>query len=249
MATKEEEVRKIGKESKLTDEEVVSLWEKRFKDELRKLHDEVKEHPFWKTLSNDFHVECITKLRELLDMFIGHFNKDSIDKCPQAIITIELLHNIYDCMLKSKLMPKYYKMTVMDMNGFGNYVLVLQTALQLVHYYLDGIFDEDMVVGYDPHFEFDKEKEQYVDCVLYRTYGARDNGDGTFRLVQIIKKDEVDELTEWNKNAAAEYAKLAKYFAEHGQKEYAESNLKKAQYYKEKYEDLIDNKEKHYIIK
>jgi hypothetical protein len=248
MATKEE-VRKIGKESKLTDEEVVSLLEKKFKDKLRQLHDEVKEHPFWKTLSNDFHAECITKLRELLDMFIGHFNKDSIDKCPQAIITIELLHNIYDCMLKSKLMPKYYKMTVMDMNGFGNYVLVLQTALQLVHYYLDGIFDEDMVVGYDPHFEFDKEKEQYVDCVLYRTYGARDNGDGTYRLVQIIKKDEVDELTEWNKNAAAEYAKLAKYFAEHGQKSYAESNLNNAQYYEEKYEDLVDNKEKHYIIK
>ena len=248
MATKEE-VRMIGRESKLTDEEVDSLWEKRFKDELRKLHDEVKEHPFWKTLSNDFHVECITKLRELLDMFIGYFNKETIDKCPQAVIMLELLHNIYDSMLKAKIMPKYNHMTVMEMNGFGNYILVLQTALQLVHYYLDGIFDEDMVVGYDPHLEFDEEKGKYVDCVLYRTYGARDNGDGTYRLVQIIKKDEVDKFAEWNKGASAEYAKLAKYFAERRQKEYAEDNLKKAQYYEEKYNDLVNNKEKHYIIK
>ena len=29
----------------------------------------------------------------------------------------------------------------------------------------------------------------------------------------------------------------------------AENNLKKAQYYEEKYKDLIDNKQKHYIIK
>lgn len=27
--------------------------EKRFKDKLRQLHDEIKEHPFWKTLSNE----------------------------------------------------------------------------------------------------------------------------------------------------------------------------------------------------
>lgn len=54
MATKEE-VRKAGAESNLTDDDVNMLWEKRFKDKLRALHDEVKEHPFWRTLSNDFH--------------------------------------------------------------------------------------------------------------------------------------------------------------------------------------------------
>lgn len=248
MATKEE-VRKIGKESTLTDEEVDSLWEKRFKDNLRKLHDEVKEHPFWKTLSNDFHGELVEKMRSLLNTFIGHFNRENINKCPQAIIMLELMHNIFDCTLKAKLMPKYYHMTVMEMQGFGNYIITLQTALQLVHYYLDDIFDEDMVVGYDPHFIFDDDKKKYVDCVLYRTYGARDNGDGTFRLVQIIKKDEVDKLAAWNKDASVGYAETAKYFAEHGQKAYAEDNLNKAQYYKEKYEDLVDNKEKHYIIK
>ena len=248
MATKEE-VRKAGAGSQLTDEEVHSLWEKRFKDRLRALHDEVKEHPFWKTLSNDFHGDCIENMRSLLNTFVGHFNKDSIGKCPQAIIMLELMHNIFDCTLKAKTMQKYYHMTVMDMKGFGNYVLVLQTALQLVHYYLDDIFDEDMVVGYDPHFIFDNEKKQYVDCVLYRTYGARENGDGTYRLVQIIKKDEIEQLAQWNKEASEGSARTAKYFAEHNQKAYAEDNLKKAQYYKEKYDDLIDNKEKHYIIK
>lgn len=249
MATKEE-VRKIAAQCNLSDEELEARAEKRFKEErLRPLHDEVKGHPFWKTLSNDFHVDCVTKLRELFDQFIGHFTKDSINECPQATILFPLLHNIYDSILKAKIMPKHQHITVMEMNGFGNYILVLQTALQLVHYYLDNIFDEDMVVGYDPHFIFDSNKEQYVDCILYRTYGARDNGDGTYRLVQIIKKDEVDKLAEWNKDATTEYAKMAKYFAEHNQKAYAESNLKQAEYYKEKYEDLIDNKEKHYIIK
>jgi hypothetical protein len=75
-----------------------------------------------------------------------------------------------------------------------------------------------------------------------------ENGDGTYRLVQIIKKDEVDRYAEWNKGAAVTYAKIAKEMAERGS-EYAEYNVKQAEYYKEKYEDLINNKEKHFIIK
>lgn len=86
-------------------------------------------------------------------------------------------------------------------------------------------------------------------CAINRTYGARENGDGTYRLVQIIKSDEVEKLAQRNKEASEEYARIAKHFAECEQKEYAEDDLRQSQYYKEKYEDLIDNKGKHYIIK
>jgi hypothetical protein len=188
------------------------------------------------------------KMRDMLNFFIDHFNIDTIEKCPQATIMLQLMHNLFDSILKAKVMPKYQHKTIMETNAFGSYILCLQTALQLVHYYLDNIYSEKDVVGYDPLLSFN-EKENCYDSCTYRTYTALENGDGKYRLVQIITKDEVEKLAKWNKDAATEYAKMAKYFAEHNQKAYSEDNLKKSEYYKEKYEDLIDNKEKHYIIK
>lgn len=224
------------------------LLENKFKEQLRKKHDEVKEHPFWRTLSNDFHVDCMDKMRDMLNFFIDHFNRDTIEECPQATIMLQLMHNLFDSILKAKIMPKYQHKTIMETNAFGGYILCLQTALQLVHYYLDNIYSEKDVVGYDPLLHYNEEEDSYDSCT-YRTYTALENGDGKYRLVQIITKDEVEKLAKWNKDAATEHAKMAKYFVEHNQKAYAESSLKKAEYYKEKYEDLIDNKEKHYIIK
>lgn len=187
---------------------------------IKALHDEVKEHPFWKTLSNDFHAECVDKLKELIKLFIGKFSADDIMKCPQAVIILELMHNVFDAMIKAKLMPKYYHKTAMEINGFGNYIIALQTVLQLIHYYIDGISDEDALIGYDPQFVFDEDKKDYVDCIL-----------------------------KLNEEIAVGYAKLVEHFTKHGQKEYAEYNLKNAQYYSGKCEDLKVNKEKYYVIK
>jgi hypothetical protein len=118
----------------------------------------------------------------------------------------------------------------------------------LVHNYLDNIYSERDVVGYDPYLNWDKEKDTYDSCT-YKTFTALANGDGTYRLVQFINKDEVDKLAEWNRDCAKFHAERAKEFAEGGSKDYAEYQIKEAEYYKSKYEDLIDNKEKHYIIK
>lgn len=242
---KEERAKKV---LTLSDKEVDDWWENKFKEYLRKKHDEVKEHPFWRTFSKDFHIDCLDKMRDLLNEFIGHFNAESLEKCPQATIMIELMHNIFDCILKAKIMQKNQHTTIMETNAFGNYVLCLQTALQLVHNYLDNIYSERDVVGYDPYLNWDKEKDTYDSCT-YKTFTALANGDGTYRLVQFINKDEVDKLAEWNRDCAKFHAERAKEFAERGSKDYAEYQLKEAEYYKGKYEDLIDNKEKHYIIK
>lgn len=241
---KEERVKKV---LTLSDKEVDDWWENKFKEKLREKHDEVKEHPFWRTLSNDFHGDCMDKMRDMLNEFIGHFNKESIEKCPQATIMLQLMHNLFDSILKARIMPKYDHKTIMETKAFGNYILCLQTALQLVHYYLDNIYSERDVVGYDPLLNWNDKEKTYDSCT-YRTFTALENGDGTYRLVQIIKKDEVDRYAEWNKGAAVTYAKIAKEMTERGS-EYAEYNVKQAEYYKEKYEDLIDNKEKHFIIK
>ena len=223
------------------------FWEKKFKDKLREKHDRCKEHPFWRTLTNDFHTDCVELLMDMMESLIN-YHSDDLENCPHASLIYPTMHNMCDVMLKSKIMPKYYHTTVMETKCFGNYIMCLQTALQIVHYYLDGIFDEDSMVAYDPYFKFDEETEQYVECT-YKTYGVRSNEDGTYRSVRIITKDEVDNLIEWHTNAAIEYAKLTKYFAEHGQKAYAESNLKIAQYHESCVNDLKDNKEKHFVIK
>jgi hypothetical protein len=64
------------------------LLENKFKEQLRKKHDEVKEHPFWRILSNDFHADCMDKMRDMLNFFIDHFNRDTIEECPQATIML-----------------------------------------------------------------------------------------------------------------------------------------------------------------
>ena len=242
---KQERVKKV---LTISDEEVDAWWEDKFKEYLRKKHDEVKEHPFWRTFSKDFHIDCLDKMRDMLNTFIEHFNQESLERCPQATIMIELMHNIFDCILKAKIMQKNEHKSVMETKAFGNYILCLQTALQLVHYYLDDIYSEKDVVGYDPHLNWNDEENTYDSCT-YKTFTALANGDGTYRLVQFINKDEVDKLAEWNRDCAKFHAERAKEFAERGSKDYAEYQLKEAEYYKEKYEDLIDNKEKHYIIK
>ena len=221
--------------------------DKVLKDKLRKQHDECKAHPFWKTFSNDFHADCVDKLKNMMNSLIN-YNSDAIDKCPHAMLLLPVMHNIFDCILKAKIMPKYYKKTIMETKCFGNYVMCLQTVLQIIHYYLDDIFDEDSMVIYEPFFKFDKDKEEYVDCE-YKTYGVRNNGDDTYRSVRIISNDEVDGLIKWHSSSAEEYLKLVKYFEEHGQKKYAKDNAEIAEYHKSCVNDLKDNKGKHFIIK
>ena len=248
MATKEE-VRKIAAECKLSDEELHARWEERFKEKtLRPLHDACKEHPFWKTFSNDFHAECVDKFRTMLNTFISHFSRDTYEKCPHAVIILEIMHNMFDATLKAKMMPKYQKMTIMDTKAFGNYILCMQTALQMVHYYLDGIFDEESMVAYDPLLIFNKETETY-DKLEYRTYGARSNGDGTYRLVRIITKDEIPAVLKRCEDQRDGRIETAKYFREHGNASYADSLDKERDYYQSCVDDLKDNKEKHFIIK
>ena len=242
---KEERVNMVLTHSK---EEVDEWCENKFKEKLRQRHDEVKEHPFWRTFSNDFHADCLNKMKEMLNEFIGHFDEKTLKMCPQAVIMIELMHNLFDSMLKAKIMPKDNHMTIMETDAFGNYILCLQTALQLIHYYIDGIYSERDVVGYDPYLEYNEKTDTYDSCT-YKTFTALENGDGTYRLVQIITRDEVGNLVTRNKDAVEFHAKMAKEFARSGSKDYAEYQLKETEYYKGKYEDLIDNKEKYYIIK
>ena len=221
----------------------------RFEDRLRKLHDECKEHPFWKTLSKDFYVEGIDSLRKLIYEFHGHFSKDEIDKCPHAVIIFPILHNLFSSILKAKIMPKYHGgKTIMETKAFGNFILCMQTALQIIHYYLDGIFDEDSIVSYEPMLIFDKNADTYSKCI-YRTYGARNNGDGTYRLVRIITKEEVPEVLKQQEMIRDGRANTANYFRTHGNEAYAKVLDAECEYYQECINDLKDNKEKHFVIK
>ena len=128
----------------------------KFKEKLRERHDVCKEHPFWRTLSNDFHVDCVDMLKSLMSTFVGYFTRDELNKCPHALLLYPIMHNMFGCILKAKIMPKYDNVTIMETKAFGNYVMCLQTALQIIHYYIDGIFDEESMLSYDPLFNYDE---------------------------------------------------------------------------------------------
>ena len=146
-------------------------------------------------------------------------------------------------------MPKYHGgKTIMETKAFGNFILCMQTTLQIIHYYLDGIFDEDSIVSYEPMLIFDKNADTYSKCI-YRTYGARNNGDGTYRLVRIITKEEVPEVLKQQEMIRDGRANTANYFRTHGNEAYAKVLDAECEYYQECINDLKDNKEKHFVIK
>lgn len=222
-------------------------------ENLRKLHAEVKEHPFWKTMDIGFHADCVDSLKCLLNTFIGGFLRNERDKNPHVTLLLPIMHNLFDSILKAKIMYKHMHKNITDTPAFGNYVLCLQTALQIVHYYLDGIFDEEEIVSYDPYLHYNKEKDTYDECT-YKTYAVRKNDDDTYRIVRIITKDEIQGLLDYNKRAAEDYCNTVKTYGEkeHVSRfdmEYAERCLKRAEYHKSCVDDLMDNKQIHFIIK
>ena len=179
-------------------------------------------------------------------MFIGHFSKEDVDKCPHAVLIYPILHNVFDCILKTKLMPKYHGgKTIMESKAFGNFILCMQTALQIVHYYLDDIFDEDSIVSYEPVLHFDENEDTYTRCT-YRTYGAKSNGDGTYHSVRIITKDEfADELAK-NESMLESCKEEQKTTSSSW---WAKKLDTKIEYYADVVEDLKNNTEKYYIVK
>lgn len=220
---------------------------------LRQLHDEVKEHPFWKTMDIGFHADCVDKLKDLLNTFIGGFWIDEREKSPHVTLLYSTMHNLYDSILKAKIMYKQMHKNITETPAFGNYVMCLQAALQIVHYYLDGIFDEEEMVSYDPYLKYNKEENTYDECT-YKTYAVRKNDDGTYRVVRIITKDEIPALIEDNKSRAKDYAETAIKYAEKEHPSdfdvnYAKSCLKNAEYFKSCVDDLNDNKQLRFIIK
>lgn len=220
---------------------------------LRQLHDEVKEHPFWKTMDIGFHADCVDKLRGLLSTFISGFWVDERSKSPHVTLLYPTLHNLFGAVLKAKIMYKQMHKNITETPAFGNYVMCLQAALQIVHCYLDGIFDEEEMVSYDPYLHYNKEEDTYDKCT-YKTYAVRKNDDDTYRVVRIITKDEIPALLEDNESRAKDYAKTAIEYAEKERPsafdvKYAKSCLEKAQYFKSCADDLKDNKQLHYIIK
>lgn len=226
--------------------------EKRLEN-LRKLHDEIKEHPFWKTMDIGFHADCVDSLKGLLNTFIGGFCGDEREKNPHFVLLYPIMHGLFSSILSAKIMYRQMHKNITDTPAFGNYVLCLQTALQIVHCYLDGIFDEDEIVSYEPHLHFNKEEDTYDECT-YKTYAVRKNDDDTYRVVRVITKDEIPEVMNFHTKAVEGYCDVVKKYGEKQHPtsfdvEYANKCLKRAEYHKGCVDDLKDNKQLYFIIK
>lgn len=220
---------------------------------LRQLHDEVKEHPFWKTMDINFHADCVDRLKGLLSQFISSVYITDRPKCPHITLMYPTMHNLFSTILKAKIMYRQMHMNITESLAFGNYIMCLQTALQIVHCYIDGIFDENEIVMYEPYLHYDKNNNTYDKCI-YKTYGVRKNDDDTYRVVRIITKDEIPSLIELNESMAKDYAETAIRYAKKERPSkfdvsYAKSCLTNAEYFKSCAEDLKNNKEKHFVIK
>ena len=127
----------------------------------------------------------------------------------------------------------------------------MQTLLQVIHYDLDDIFDENEIVIYDPHLEITDSKDDAV-CT-YKTWCVRQNEDGTYRNVRIIKEEEYKSVLKFEKERLELYTNdLERILTTYGEKEYkpyVDSLRMKIPYFMELVESLVNRDNKHFIIK
>lgn len=166
-------------------------------DKLRELHDFIKEHHYWNIFDHAmFRNEIKPSFMKMMDIvsYIRYKIKGADTDTPFFALHESLFHNFNAVLGRLAYDPK-----VEESNEFKHYYLVmLQSYLQLVHFFIEGINDADVLVMYmtdsvyAPH-ELHKlvpyYHEDWTDNEGYKYYSRN-----KWHVVLEIKEDEVEEL-------------------------------------------------------
>lgn len=166
-------------------------------NKLRELHNSVKEHPYWNIFDHAmFRNEIKPSFWKMMDTvsYIRYKIEGANTDTPFFALHERLFHDF-----NAVLGRLAYDSKIEESNDFKRYYLVmLQSYLQLVHFFIEGIDDANVLVMYmvdsvyAPH-ELQKlvpyYHENWVDNEGYKYYSSN-----KWHVVLEVKEDEAEEL-------------------------------------------------------
>lgn len=167
--------------------------------EIKQLHDDLKIHPYWMNFEHSLYKKevypMLNKIMELISKLkynVTDFNSDT----PFFALYNMLVHDFNT--MKSLM---YWTDNVEQTDNFKNYyIVVLQNFIQLIHYFIEGIEDENILVMYMPNNVYNP-KALIKHIPMYHEEWKNDEGyvfyspsRGKWHSVTEIKEKDKDKL-------------------------------------------------------
>ena len=114
------------------------------KNKMRELHDNLKEHPYWRVFDHAmFRNEIEPMFREIMEL-VSYIKYNLKEDSPFHALHKMLWHDFSAMLSRIK-----YNKDIEKSDTFQKFYLpVLQNYLQIVHLYIDGIDDDDVLIMY-----------------------------------------------------------------------------------------------------
>lgn len=122
--------------------------------QLRELHDNIKDHPYWTTFKWDmFKQEVCPMYREVMELYSYlRFNKEYKDYDSPWFATMSTIYHDFSAMLGIiSYNPRVFETPIEDTDRFKQYYLpMLQNFLQILHFFVEGMNIPENMVMYMP---------------------------------------------------------------------------------------------------
>ena len=150
---------------------------------LRKLHDSIKENPFWLTFDKQFLPELG---KEFYNLALNVWGA-SDDTNPYYVVLRGCTHD-FCCMSRSL---EYYVQCGMYDKYKDAYIITMQAFLQNVHCLIDNVIPDDKVLGYLPNYNI--HNESHLTTLISEWF----EDEGKYRCLNLIKQKSIEGIKKW----------------------------------------------------
>lgn len=173
--------------------------------QLRELHDKIKDHPYWTTFKWDmFKQEVCPTYREVMELYSYlRFSKEYKDYDSPWLATMSTIYHDFSAMLGIiSYNPRVFETPIEDTDTFKQYYLpMLQNFLQILHFFVEGMNTPENMVMYMPKNVHNPKSMLKYMSVYHDTWEDETgykfwSGDYKWRAIQCIKKEDVPKFIE-----------------------------------------------------
>lgn len=165
---------------------------------LKKLHDNIKEHPYWISFNHDmFKQDVIPMYIEVMKLYSYlRFNKEYKDSDSPWFAMMSTIYHDFSSMLGRL----RYNETHESDNFKQYYLPALQNFLQILHFFIEGMNTEEHIIMYMPENIYHPKFFTKYTCVYHDNWKDSNGykfwcGDYKWRAIVTIKETAVSMYT------------------------------------------------------